>query len=76
MTNPLIEKQIIAQLQKLEKAQQLQVLNFATLLADKKPIGVPGKKLLRFVGTISEEDLEIMSQAIEEECEKIDWDEW
>ena len=39
-------------------------------------IGTPGKQLLRFAGTISSEDLQSMSQAIEKDCEQIDLNEW
>ncbi len=76
MNNPIIEKQIIEQLQHLEEAQQKQVLDFTTFLANQKITGVSGKSLLRFASAISNEDLKLMSQAIEEECEQIDWDEW
>ena len=38
--------------------------------------GTSGKELLKFVGTISKEDLEIMKQAIEEGCEQINESEW
>ena len=33
--------------------------------------GIPGEKLLSFAGTISQQDLESMAQAIEEGCESI-----
>lgn len=76
MKNPLIEKQIINRLQLLEESQQLQVLDFATSLAKKEPTGIPGKDLLRFAGSISDSDLELMSYTIDRECRKIDFDEW
>lgn len=38
--------------------------------------GTPGKELLRFVGTIEPDDLILMQQAIEEDCERIDADGW
>ncbi len=76
MKNPLIEKQVIEQLQELEEEQQLQILDFAKFLANKKVTGISGKNLLCFAGSIAEEDLELMSQAIEKECEKIDINEW
>ncbi|HEX2077928.1 MAG TPA: hypothetical protein VHG08_09470 [Longimicrobium sp.] len=34
--------------------------------------GLSGDELLRFVGTISPEDLDLMERIIEEECERID----
>jgi hypothetical protein len=38
--------------------------------------GVPGHALLRFAGTIPVDVLQRMEQVIEEECERIDHDEW
>ena len=76
MENSLIEKQILDRLQSLKESQQLQVLNFATSLAKNDAVGIPGKNLLRFSGSVSAEDLKLMSQAIDEECGKIDLDEW
>lgn len=76
MKNYLIEKQILDRLQSLRESQQIQVLNFATFLATNDTVGVPGKNLLDFAESISEEDLNLMSQAIDEECGKIDLDEW
>lgn len=39
-------------------------------------IGTSGQKLLRFAGTISLEDLQSMSEAIEKDCEQIELNEW
>ena len=38
--------------------------------------GVPGKNLLRFAGTIPHDDILMMQQAIQEDCERVDIDEW
>jgi hypothetical protein len=38
--------------------------------------GTPLSELLRFSGSIADEDAEEMMQAIEEGCEQIDVDEW
>lgn len=35
-----------------------------------------GQRLVKLAGTISPSDLNLMSQAIEEDCERIDIDEW
>ncbi|MFB2970027.1 hypothetical protein ACE1CD_13710 [Aerosakkonema sp. BLCC-F183] len=76
MINPLIEKEIFTQLNKLSDEQQQQVLDFARFLAMKNPVGVPGKELLQFAGTISHEDAKIMLEAIEEGCGQVDLNEW
>ena len=38
--------------------------------------GVPGRDLLLFSGAISSGDSRLMAEAIEEDCERIDWSEW
>ena len=40
------------------------------------PPPTPGASLLDLVGSISKEDLDLMSKAIEEECERIEDDAW
>ena len=41
-----------------------------------KPSGVPGASLLRFAGAIPEAELDAMTRAIEEGCERTDSHEW
>ncbi|MEC4816305.1 MAG: DUF2281 domain-containing protein [Scytonema sp. PMC 1069.18] len=76
MTHPLIEKQIIAQLNKLSEEQQQQVLDFAQFLATKHLVSVPGKDLLHFAGTISSKDAKIMLEAAEENWGQADLEAW
>lgn len=38
--------------------------------------GTRGKDLLKFAGSIDKKELDIMQQAIENECGRIDYDEW
>lgn len=64
--SPLAE-QIIQAVNRLTPDVQQKVLDFTSALM---PRGVPGKELLRFAGTIAADDLELMKQAIEVECEK------
>lgn len=68
-----IKDNLIAELDKLPPALQLRVLDFAKALI---PKGVEGKSLLQFEGAISAEELELMTKAIEEGCERIDVGEW
>jgi hypothetical protein len=55
---------------------QRKVLEFTQALALSLPKGVPGKQLLRFAGVIEADDTRVMSQAIEEGCERVDENEW
>ena len=61
--------------ERLPGADQMRVLEYAKSLARPRR-GVPGRDLLKFAGTISPEDLEVMRLAIEEGCERVDPDEW
>jgi hypothetical protein len=76
MINPIIEREILTQLDKLNLEEQLQVLNFAKSLAGTMPVGIQGKKLLHLAGTISTEDAKLMREAIEEGCEQVNLNEW
>jgi len=71
-----IKRKLLEQLDALPYEFQRRVLDFAQALALSVPKGVPGKQLLRFVGAIPADDLQMMVQAIEAGCERIDWDEW
>jgi hypothetical protein len=76
MLNPSFEKEIAAQLHKLTPDQQQRVLAFVEALAQTKPSGVPGSKLLRFAGAIEPDDLRVIEQVILEGYEQINLNEW
>ena len=61
-------QEIVQRLDKLTPVQQKQILNSVLSFLGEPIRGTPGKELLKFVGTISKEDLEIMTQTIEEGC--------
>lgn len=67
MINQNVEKQIIFLLNKMNDRQQQELLNFARFLTSTKPVGLAGKDLLKFAGSIPKEELEKMAKAIEEE---------
>ena len=73
MANTSLKDNLIDQIEKLPYDLQLRVLDFAKSLIPKE---VEGKSLLPFAGVISEDDLQRMSDAIEENCEKVDIHEW
>jgi hypothetical protein len=72
----LIIDEVIEQMKKLPEDKQRRVLEFTRELTVSRPRGTPGRELLRFVGAISKESAEMMRKAIEEDCERIDADEW
>ncbi len=76
MADQHVRQQILEQLNRLDPAQQKRVLAFVRVLAGAAPVGAEGPELLRFAGAIPLEDLKVMAQGIEEECERVDFDEW
>jgi len=73
VTTQSVKDNLITQIDKLPHDLQVRVLDIIKALTSK---GVEGKSLLRFEGSISEDDLQLMSKAIEEGCEKVDINEW
>jgi len=76
MLNPLVEGELHQHLEVLPVTQQRQVLDFARALSLAQPTGVSGSTLLQFGGAIEADDLLIMSQAADEDCEQIAPQDW
>jgi len=77
MQQMTVKQQIARELDVLTVDKQRKVLDFITHLSSSGiPPGVPGKRLIKFAGSLSEEDAEELSQIIQEGCEKIDYNEW
>ena len=74
MVDASIQNELYNALGQLPVAQQHEVLEFARNLAT--PQGVPGSDLLQFAGSIDDVELEKMTRAIEDGCEKVDSNEW
>lgn len=71
-----IMHEVMDQIRYLPYNLQKQVLNYVKELKKNHEPGSPGQRLLRFAGTISMDDLEIMSDVIEKDCGRIDKNEW
>lgn len=69
-----VKDEIIDQVDRLDVPQQRKVLDFARRLT--APDGTPGRDLMRFVGCIDPADLDAMSRAIQEDCEKLEPNAW
>ena len=61
-------QEIVERLDKLTPWQQKQILNYVLSFLGEPIRGTPVKELLKFAGTISKEDAEIMKRTIEEGC--------
>jgi hypothetical protein len=76
--NPSIIEQVVEQLRAMPQPLQWKVLKFARTLVktDSKIQGISGQKLLCFAGVIPSGDLQLMKQAIEQDCGRVDLNEW
>lgn len=74
--NGAIRSQVIEQLDTLPEDLQRKVLAYVQTLRSDPHRGVSGELLLKFAGTIPQDDLQVMKQAIEDGCEQVDGNEW
>jgi hypothetical protein len=75
MTNSTITAELLKQLDQLPMEFQKKVLEFARALNTATLKGKPGKDLLKFAGTIDQDSLKAMEEAVEYGCERVDTDE-
>lgn len=75
--NSSIIDEVFERLKVMPQSLQQQVLEFTKTLTDSTTVkGVPGSQLLRFAGTIPQDDLNLMSETINSGCEQVDSNEW
>lgn len=75
MNIPIIDE-VVEQLKAMPQPLQKQVLEFVRSLVKAEVRGTPGQQLLRFAGSISSDDLQLMREVIEQDCERVDVNEW
>ena len=75
MSIPIIDE-VVEQLKVMPQPLQKQVLEFVRSLVKAEVRGTPGQQLLRFAGSIPSDDLQLMREVIEQDCERVDIDEW
>jgi hypothetical protein len=68
--------QIVEQVKALPDNLQHQVLTFVRSLRTVAGRGTQGSLLLQFAGGISLDDVDIMRATIENDCERVDGNEW
>lgn len=72
-----MKEELYTLIERLDDKQTIIAKHFLeNLIASKTAKGTSGKSLLKFAGMISKEELQLMSAAIEEGCERIDTNEW
>ena len=75
MNQVLIEK-VIDQLEMLPDDVINRILNYVTTLKTEVIQGIPGARLMKFGGSIRPEDAASMLQAVEQDCRRVDSNEW
>ena len=75
MVDTEVQTELLRQLGQLSLPKQRRVLDFARSLAE-PPRGLPGTELLEFAGIMTPEEAKEFLDGIEEECERIDRNEW
>jgi hypothetical protein len=75
MSDALVQE-VIEHLEALPPNLQAQVLAYVRSLDVTMPQAIKGTAMLQFAGAISEADLDMMRQAIEQGCEQVDLNEW
>ena len=76
MTQVSVEDLIAARLTRLPAHLRKRVLAFADALVQSQDAGTPGAEVAAFADTISLDDLQAMSGAIDADCERIDTRGW
>jgi hypothetical protein len=71
-----VAAEIAQRVAKLSLDRQEQVLRFVSSLEPSVPKGENGAALRRFAGCLDELSAREMIQAIEEECEQVDAEQW
>ena len=71
-----VEQEIAKRVEKLPPGMQQQVLRFVSSLAASAPTGENGAALRQFSSSLDAVSAQQMTQAIEEECERVDAGEW
>jgi hypothetical protein len=76
MIETSLQSELLKEMERLPPIMQRRVLNFARSLGKPTPQGTPGHKLLRFAGIMTPEEGDEFLRSIDEDCERIDPNEW
>lgn len=76
MVSEALAKDVVREMGHMPVELQRRVVDFAHALAGSYPKGTPGTEMIKFSGSFSSNDLEEISAAIEQGCEKVDPDAW
>jgi hypothetical protein len=70
--------QIVSQAKRLPPRQRLTLIEALTrsVRQDMRPHSASGEQLMHLAGAISSQDAQLMQEAINQECERVDTREW
>ncbi len=70
--------QIVSQAKRLPPKQRLTLIEVLTrsVREDMRPHSAPGERLMHLAGVISAQDAQLMQEAIDQDCERVDAHEW
>jgi hypothetical protein len=71
-----LREELLKEMDGLPTAMQRRVLDFARALAESTPQGTPGNELLQFAGIMTPSEADEFLRGIEEDCERVDPNEW
>lgn len=75
-----IKRRVLENLDALDRSGKLEVLGLSEELSSQFRLSEGQRDtrqaLLKYAGTITREDLDLISEAIEEECERVDKEDW
>jgi hypothetical protein len=71
-----VRQEIAKQVEKLPPDMQEQVLRFVSSLSVPAPVGENGARLRQFSSSLDSVSARQMIQAIDEECEQVDFGQW
>lgn len=71
-----LEESIYEYFKILNAEEQEQLLQYARTLSTSKQKGVHGSSLLQYAGIINIKELDLIQQAINQDCERITPNEW
>lgn len=74
--NQVLVERVTHQLEMLPDDAIDRVLGFITTLKSRAVKGTPGTQLMKFAGTLHPEDAAQMLEAIEQDCRRVDLNEW
>jgi hypothetical protein len=76
MVDASVQNELLKQMEQLSSRMQRRVLDYARALAESTPRGTPGDELLKFAGIMTPSEADEFLRGIEEDCERVDPNEW